>query len=290
MELLIQLALNGLALGALYALMAVGFALIFGTTKIFHFAHGATFVLAAYTYYAAVSEAGLPVAFALGLCAAVALGFGLACERFVYRPMLRSESASLTIFVASFGLFIAAENAVILVFGSSYHTLESRLSRALQLGPFAISPVGLCAIVASATILGALEFFLARTYTGAALRAMADNPELVRMIGLNRYYYAKVAFAVGSLMVVPAAVLSVYLSGLSPQSGAWITLVAIASTIVGGVGSLYGAALGGIVLGVAQNVGIWRLPASWGEGIAFGVLLLFLLFRPTGLIHVFERR
>ncbi len=289
MQLLLQLAINGVAIGCLYALVAVGFAVIFGVTRIFHFAHGATYLLAAYAYYATVSIFHFSALVGLGIAALVAMAFGSACERLVYRPMLRSESSFLTVFVASFGLFIVVENLIVLIFGSGFSTLESALSKGLLFGPFELSPVGIIAIGGSAVLLLGLELFLAHTDAGTALRAMADSAELVQIIGLDRHRCAQLAFAAGSLLAVPAAVLSVHLSGLSPQSGASMILIAMASTIVGGIGSLYGAALGGVVLGVAENVGIWRLPASWGDGIAFGVLLLFLLLRPAGIVSALRR-
>lgn len=289
MQLLLQLAINGVAIGCLYALVAVGFAIIFGVTRIFHFAHGATYLLAAYAYYAALSIYRLPALLGLAIAALVAVVFGSCCERFVYRPMLRSESSFLTVFVASFGLFIVVENLVVLVFGSGFSTLESSLSKGLPFGPFELSPVGIIAILGSAGLLIGLELFLARTDAGTALRAMADSAELVQTIGLDRNRCAQIAFAAGSLLAVPAAVLNVNLSGLSPQSGTSMILIAMAATIVGGIGSLYGAALGGVLLGVAENVGIWRLPASWGDGIAFGVLLVFLLLRPSGIVSALRQ-
>lgn len=289
MQLLLQLAINGVAIGCLYALVAVGFAVIFGVTRIFHFAHGATYLLAAYGYYAAISIYRLPAPVGLVVAALVAVMFGLFCERFVYRPMLRSEASFLTMFVASFGLFITVENLIALVFGSGFTTLESSLSKGFFFGAFEVSPVGIIAIFSSIVLLLGLELFLVCTDAGTALRAMADSAELVQTIGLDRNRCAQIAFAAGSLLVVPAAVLNVSLSGLSPQSGTSMILVAMAATIVGGIGSLYGAALGGVLLGMAENVGIWRLPASWGDGIAFGVLLVFLLIRPAGIVSALHR-
>jgi branched-chain amino acid transport system permease protein len=288
-SLLLQLLVNGVALGGLYALVAVGFALIYGSTRVFHFAHGSAYLLAAYSYYWALAVAGTAWPIALVAATVVATLFGLAVERWVYRPMRGGRQSFLTVFVASFGVFVAVENAVLLAFGSRFYTLPSSLSRVFELGPVVVSPVDLLSIAGSAVLLILLHLFLTRTGTGLALRAMADNPELLNGVGLDRNRYARIAFALGSALSAPAAVLASYVAGLTPGMGSSAMLIALAATIVGGVGSLAGAALGALLLGVAENVGIWRLPANWREAIAFAVLLVFLLVRPSGVLGAARR-
>ena len=286
----LQLFIEGLAVGSLYALAAVGFALIYATTRTFHFAHGGTMLLCAYAFYQTTAAWHWPVALGLLAALAVAVAFGVGVDRFVYQPMRRTEASFLTMFAASFGLLIVATNVVALIFGSSFYTLSSPLSRGFLLGPVLISRANLLSAACAIVLIVLLQWFIRKTRTGVVLRAMMDDPALVRLFGLGDRRYSAAAFLIGSALMVPTAVLMTYTSGLQPSMGAVITLVAIAGAIVGGIGNLWGAALGGLLLGVAENVGVWQLSSSWKPAITFGVLLLFLMVKPAGLLGTRSRR
>lgn len=286
----LQLFIEGLAVGSLYALAAMGFALIYATTRTFHFAHGGTMLLSAYAFYQTTAGWHWPVVIGLLIALAVAIGFGVGVDRFVYQPMRRTEASFLTMFAASFGLLIVATNVVALAFGSSFYTVNSNLSRGFLLGPILISRANLLAAGSAIVLIVLVQWFIRKTRTGVVLRAMMDDPTLVRLFGLGDRRYSATAFLIGSALIVPTAVLMTYTSGLQPSMGAVITLVAIAGAIVGGIGNLWGAALGGLLLGVAENVGVWQLSSSWKPAITFGVLLLFLMIKPAGLLGARARR
>lgn len=290
MIVLLQLFIEGIAAGSLYALAAVGFALIYATTRTFHFAHGGTMLLAAYAYYQAVAGWQWPVVAALAFSVAVAGLFGVGADRFVYQPMRRTEASFLTMFAASFGLLIVATNVIALIFGSSFYTVDSDLGRGFLVGPVLISRANILAVASAVVLIALLQWFIRGTRTGVVLRAMMDDPHLVDLFGLGNRRYSAIAFLIGSILIVPAAVLTTYTSGLQPSIGAVITLVSIAAAIVGGIGSLWGAALGGLLLGIAENVGVWQLSSSWKPAITFGVLLVFLMLRPGGMVGRGARR
>ena len=281
--LLLQLLINGIQVGALYALTAAGFSLIFGSTRIFHFAHGAAFAIAAYLFYYLLAVAGTGWIIAALVAAAAAVAFGIAMDRLVYAPIQRHEGSFFTVFVASFGVAIVVQNLIGMVFGRGFVTASTPLSRSIEIASgLYVSPLSGIAIVCAVLFFLGLQLFLTRTHVGIALRALAENPELVRAYGMSPRRLSTYAFALGSLLVVPSALLTSASSGLNPAVGSDVMLISLAATIVGGVGSLRGAACAGLLLGLGQNLALWRLESQWSEAVTFVVLFLFILFRPAG--------
>jgi branched-chain amino acid transport system permease protein len=281
--LFIQLTIAGLQVGALYALTAVGFSLIFGSTRIFHFAHGATFVIAAYVFYFCFTNGyGAPLGvLAAALCA---VGFGVAMDRVIYAPIQRDEGSFFTVFVASFGISIAVQNLIGMIFGRSYVTVSSSLSRSVEMADgLYVSPLAWIAIACAGLFFAGLRLFLSRTHTGMALRALADNPELIRIFGLSPRAISSTAFAIGSLLVVPAAIITSATSGLSPAIGNHVMLISLAATIVGGIGSISGTLAAGFALGLAESLALIRFESQWTEAVNFAILFLFIILRPAGL-------
>lgn len=283
--LFLQLLINGLQLGAIYALTAVGFALIFGSTKVFHVAHGASFTLAGYLFWWSINTQKWHWAAGLALAVVVVVAFGLFMERFIYRPIQRHEGAFFTVFIAAFGMQIVVQNLVGTVFGRGFETVTVSLSRAVEIAPgLYVAPIAAVAMVAAIALFFGLNLFLARTHVGTGLRALADNPDLVRIYGLEPTRLAQVAFALGSALVVPAAALTAMSQGINPGIGAHIMLISLAATIVGGIGSLKGAAYGGLLLGLAESLAVWKLDPQWSEAVTFIILFVFIIFRPAGFL------
>ncbi len=279
----LQLLINGLQVGALYALIAAGFSLIFSTTRVFHFAHGAAFTLAAYVFYdlyAIVQTHWLIASLAAALAAVC---FGVLLDRLVYAPIKRHEGSFFTVFVASFGAAIVVQNVVGMVFGRGFVSVTTPLSRSIELvdGVF-VSPLAGIGILCGIVFFAALQLLLARTHIGMAMRALSENPELVRAYGLSPQRLSTLIFVLGSLLVVPAAILSAATTGLNPAVGHHVMLISLAATIVGGVGSLKGAACAGLLLGLAENLALGWFEPQWSEAVTFIVLFLFILFRPSG--------
>lgn len=288
--LLLQLLLQGLQTGALYALTAAGFALIFGATRIFHFAHGTAFTLAGYTFLIAFN-AGLP--WWLGALGGIAVAtlFGIAMERFVYRPIQRHEGAFFTVFVAAFGVAVVVQNLVGMLVGRGFASVDTELSGAVEVLPEVfLAPVFWIALAVAVVLFAALSAFLTRHPAGVALRALAQNPDLIRTYGLSSSRLSVLAFALGSALAAPAAILSAMTSGLNEAIGHHAMLISIAATIVGGVGSLRGAALAGLMLGVAESMALAVVDTQWAEGVSFFVLFAFIIFRPSGIFGLAQAR
>ncbi|QFT62704.1 branched-chain amino acid ABC transporter permease [Roseivivax sp. THAF30] len=280
----LQLAVTGLQTGALYALTAVGFSLIFGSTRIFHFAHGATFAIAAYFFYF-VFQAGFGTVPAILGASAGAIAFGLLIYWLVYVPVQRHEGSFFTVFVASFGVGIAVQNLLGMVFGRGFVTVNTSLSRSSEILPgLYVAPLAWIAIACAIVFLGALHLFLRHTHTGMALRALSDNPELVRIFGLSPQRISAIVFVIGSVLVVPAAIITSATTGLNPAIGHHVMLISLAASIVGGIGSVYGTLLAGLILGLAESMALLFVASQWTEAVTFAILFAFILIRPSGLL------
>ena len=281
--LLAQLLINGLQTGALYALVAAGFSLIFGMTRVFHAAHGATFTIAGFAFYQCYAVFHLDPVVSTLVCAVCAGAFGVALDRWVYAVIQRHEGSFFTVFAASFGAAIVVQNVISMVFGRGMVTVSTPLSKSLELLPgLFVAPIGGVIVACAIACFAILQILLTRTSLGIALRALGENPELVRVYGLTPRRLSQYVFLIGSVLVVPAAILTASTSGLNPSMGNHVMLISIAATIVGGVGSLRGAALAGLLLGMAENVCLAIVDPQWSEAVTFVILFLFILFRPGG--------
>jgi len=170
-----------------------------------------------------------------------------------------------------------------MAFGRSFISVSTPLSASLPLmSQLYVSPLSAIAIVCAVLFFVALQVFLMRTNVGVALRALSENPELVRVFGMSPRWLSTVVFALGSLLAVPAAILTSASSGLNPAIGHHVMLISMAATIVGGVGSLRGAACAGLLLGMAESLALLWFPPQWTDAVSFIVLFFFIIFRPTG--------
>jgi len=287
MGLLLQLVVNGLASGMTFALISIGFALIFSITRVFHVAHGAVYLVAGYLLLQFHVVWGWPLPLAVVLTLVCAAVLGLVIHRGCYRIMQRSGATSLVIMIASLGLLILIQNLVAVAFGTDLKTLRTEPVRgSVDLGGVTIDTLYVKAIVAGLALYGFLELFMRKTRFGTAMRSVASNPARAYTLGIHVDRIHDLTFAVGSaLAVVPAIVIGLD-TGLTPNIGLEGMIFAFIAVIVGGLGSVRGAAIGGVFLGLVQSVGIWKISSQWQESIAFGVLLMFIVLRPQGFCGV----
>ncbi len=258
--------------------------LIFATTKIFHFSHALTLTFAVYAAVVAASAWGvaLPVAFAVA--ALVGAAVGAATELFLYRPLRRVQATQLNIFLASLGLLIAGQSVVLVVFGPQARVLEGFPMQGIALGPVAFTTVDALWLGAAWALIAALIGWLWLTRHGLAIRAVASNPELAQCVGVERERVFLLVFAIGSALVGVAGTLVALRDTASPTMGMHPVLSAFIAVFLGGIGSIPGAAVGGVVLGLAENMGGLVLPGYWQGVIAFVVLFVVLVVRPSGLL------
>ena len=283
MDLFLQLFLNGIWAGSIYALLGVSWGLIFAATRTFHFAHGATFIVAAYFTYIidSVFGVGLILASAGGICFAIL--FGLAIEGFLYQWLRKAQATTLVIFIAALGALIFSENIIAMLFGTDCKVLSGFPIKVIKFGNVAFTNLHLTMFFSAVILIVGLMLFLMKTGQGKAIRAVISNPEMAEVIGININKVFLLVHALGAILVGSAAILITLERGATPELGTWAILYAFIPVIIGGVGSMPGAALAGFIVGLADNIGIWKIPSQWQLGIAFVILLIVLIIRPNGL-------
>lgn len=290
MILALQLFVNGIVLGSVYAVIGLSFGLIFNTTGVYHFAHGAVYAVAAYSIYVLAVPAHLPLPVAVAIAVVPAAILGMSCELLIYRPMRQRGAPTQLVLVASFAILLLVDNFLLIVFGGLPLTLSSAISPPLNLGPIRLVELDLVKVVSGLAVFLFVIGYLFRTGAGRAIRAVVSNPTMAAVVGVNpdRIYLA--AYAIGSALLVPAALVDVSARGASPDLGLAPLLVATIVVFSGGVRVIPSAAASGLLLGVIQSVsGIW-LQDAWQSTVAFTILIAFLLVRPQGLFGSEVRR
>jgi len=283
MDLVLQLLATGLVVGSLYALCALGWGLIYGTTLHFHIAHGGVFTLAAYFAYAGQKKLGLPLAAACVVAVLAAALVGLLIDLLLYQRLEARGAVRTTVFIASLGLLIVIENVVALVFGPDPLRLDPGwLGGSVEIGPVFLTRLHLVTIALAIAGYVALVAFLRLTAAGRAVRAVSSSPEMARTVGIDLGRIQLLTYALGSAVSAPAGILVALDVGAEPYRGTQFVLLASVAVILGGIGSIPGAMLGGLFVGLLENLGVWQIPSEWQSAISFGVFLVFIVVRPRG--------
>lgn len=283
----LQLFINGLIAGAIYALVASGFSLIYSTCKFVHFAHGATIAFSAYFLYFLFSMLGLNFGFAVILSIAFASLLGLAMNFFVYKQLRKRKASSVILLIASFALLIFFESLILLLFGADVKTIGFiKIAKGIEIFGAMITPLQIFIIVTSFVLLALLFFFMKKTKIGKAMRAVSDNKDVAEVVGISSEKIYNYAFIIGSAIAGIAGILVGLEQNLEPMMGTNLMIKGFTGAIVGGIGSVPGAILGSFLLGFAENFGIWFLPSGYKDAIAFVILFIFLLFRPQGILGI----
>lgn len=278
-----QLIINTIIAGSIYALIAIGFSLIYSTTKFFHFAHGVVFTLGAYFAYLYVSIIGLPLVASILIAILSATIIGILIELIVYRPLRRIGTTPLILLLSSLGIYIVLQNIISIVFGDDTKTLRSGIvQEGIAIFGSRITPVQITIVIVSVALLIGCWVLMRYTKMGRAMRAIASDQNLALVSGIDTDKVILFVFALGSTLAAVAAILISYDIDMTPTMGMNALMMGVVAVIVGGVGSIPGAALGGFLLAFAQNFGVWKISSQWQDAIAFIVLLIFLLYRPNG--------
>jgi len=282
---IIQLISNGIIAGCIYALIATGFTVIYRTVKFFHFAHGIIYVTGAYIAYTFFILLQINPFISFILSIALAALLGIVIDRFVYSLLRKHKTSNLVFLLASFGVFIFLQNLIQIIFGAQILTLGTGpIKEGHHLWGAVITNNQILIIVSSLVLFIICWLFIQKTKFGKAIRAVADDPTGARIVGINSEKIIMIAFAVGSALAGAAGILISLDTNIEPAIGFNAILKGIIASIIGGIGSIPGALLGGLFLGLVENLGIWKIQAGWKDAIAFGILIIFLLFRPSGIM------
>ncbi len=272
----------GIQLGSQYVMVALGLTLIFGILDISHFAHGHLYMLGAYLLYILVVLAGFNYWLALPLCMlALALG-GVIVERLVYRP-LRNQP-HINTFIAAIGLILFLETLVRAVQPKSL-SVPKPIDRVFTAGGVSMEAQRLIVIVGAAVLVLLLHLFIKRTRLGTAIEAVAQDREGAALVGINVNRISLLTFAIATALAAAAAVLMAPLAFIAPEMGSVLILKAFVIVVLGGLGSMQGAIVGGYLLGVLEAMAIAYVSSAYKDVFAFAVLIIILAVRPTGLFR-----
>jgi branched-chain amino acid transport system permease protein len=279
---------NGLILGSVYALIAIGFSLIYGIVRLINFAHGDIFALGAFAALASVSLAALPFPLAALVVLASGALVGVLVERAAFRPI--RGAPQVTGFITSLAVSIIVENLALMTISAQPRTIAvpSWLGRLLTVGGVPVRVVDLVIVALAILLMVALVVFVRFTRTGTAMRATAENHDVARLMGIDTNRMIALAFAIGSALAAAAGLMwGAKYGQISPLMGVVPGLKAFVAAVIGGVGSIAGAVLGGYVLGLAEVLFVGLLPSQYSgyrNAFVFGALILVLLLMPNGLV------
>lgn len=286
-----QLVFNGLIAGSIYALVAVSFTVIYRTVHFFHFAHGVVYAIGAYVAYTLIISLHLNLAVSFLLSIALASLLGVAINRFVYYPLRQHNASNLIFLLASFGVFIFLQNLIQLIYGAQILTIRTGpIKEGRHFLGAVITDVQILMLVVSIILMILLWLYIQKTKLGKAMRAVSDDPMAANVVGINPERMIRTSFAIGSALTGAAGILISFETNIEPTMGFTALLKGIIASIIGGIGSIPGAVLGGFFLGLAENLGIWQISAGWKDCIAFAILIIFLLIRPWGILGVKSAR
>jgi branched-chain amino acid transport system permease protein len=289
MNLLLQLFANGLINGALYALLAVGFGIVWRSLRVFHVMFGGSFVLSGYCFYTLVRRLELDLVSASVLTVAFAALLGWMFEVGLYRPFARKQASSGSVFIASLGVYLATENLVALVFGNEVQTILRGTARTLHVGSIVLTEIQVLQFVIGYATVILLGLLVRRSRTFAALWAMGDQPELIPVLGLPVNALRATAVVSSTILAAIASILVVLDVGTDPHIGMSYLLIAGVAVLAGGANSYAGWISGAVALAMLQSLVVWVASARWMDLLTFTLLVAILVFRPHGLIDPSRR-
>ena len=297
MSFFFQELVNGVTTGALYALVALGFSMVYGVLKLLNFAHGDLYMVGAYIGFFVIQWFGgaqhLSIAVPLllvimfVLAAGLVGGLGVAIERFAYRPL--RDAPRIAPLITAIGVSFFLESSALLLFGAQYRVYNTAdfisLSSGIQIGSVTIDSVQILVLVLGVVLMAGLQLLVNRTRLGRQMRAVAADREAAEMLGINVNFVITATFFLGSALAGVAGIMGGLLFNQVTSTIGFIAgLKAFTAAVVGGIGSIPGAMLGGLVIGVAESFVTGYISSTYSNLIVFGILIVVMLMRPSGLL------
>lgn len=278
--------INGISLGAVYAIIALGYTMVYGIAKMLNFAHGDVIMVGCYTVFSVVSMMHLPVWLGILLSIVVCTVLGVTIEAVAYRP-LRQASSSLTVLITAIGVSYLLQNLALLIFGANTKAFTSVVPiKAVKIGDkLTITGETIVTVLACIIIMIVLTLFVNKTKAGRAMLAVSEDKGAAQLMGINVNRTISLTFAIGSALAAVAGVLlcSAYPS-LTPYTGSMPGIKAFVAAVFGGIGSIPGAFIGGIILGIIENLSKAYISSQLADAIVFMVLIIVLMVKPTGIL------
>lgn len=279
-----QQLLNGLNQGAIYALIALGYTMVYGIAKMLNFAHGDVIMVGAYTLFVTMGTMGLPAYLGVILSIVFCAVLGVVLEKIAYKPL--RGSSPLAVLITAIGVSYFLQSLALLIFGSQQQKVESVVNLpSVYLGAVELSGESIVTLGTTILIMIALTLFIKKTKTGRAMLAVSEDRGAAQLMGINVNRTISITFAIGSGLAAVAGALFVSSYGfVGPYTGSLPGIKAFVAAVLGGIGSIPGAMLGGILLGIIESFSKAYISTQLSDAIVFGVLILVLLVRPSGLL------
>lgn len=273
--------INGLSTGSMYALVAIGYTMVYGIAKMINFAHGDIIMAGAYFALIAMSFVGPIPAILFSIVVTAALG--VLTEKVAYKP-LRGKG-SLEVLITAIGVSYLLENVFLLIFGSAARTFPQIMPKGtINLGGISIKYITVITLVVTAVCTAVLLFFINKTKLGKAMRAVSEDQGAAQLMGINVNTTVSLTFAIGSgLGAIAGVIYGCAYSLITPYIGLMLGIKAFIAAVLGGIGSVPGAMVGGLMLGVAESLTIAYISSDFSDAVVFGILIIVLLVKPAGL-------
>lgn len=280
----IQTFISGLSLGSIYALIALGYTMVYGIAKMLNFAHGDIIMIGAYAGIVAVANAGLPPVLAIIASVLICTLLGILIERFAYKPL--RQASPLSVLITAIGVSYLLQNLALLVFGSQQKAYPTLITLpVIQIGRVSVDGMSVLTLALTAVIMICLHLFISKTKLGKAMRAVSEDKGAAELMGISSNRTITLTFAIGSALAAFASIFYgmtyVY---IKPTTGSMPGIKAFTAAVFGGIGSIPGAMLGGIMLGLIEQFSKTYISTLWADAIVFGVLVIVLVLKPTGLL------
>ena len=297
MSFFFQELVNGITTGALYSLIALGFSMVYGVLKLLNFAHGDLYMVGAYIgffvilFFGGAAHVSIPVPLLLVimfvLAAGLVGGLGMAIERFAYRPL--RDAPRIAPLITAIGISFFLESAALLLFGAQYRVYNTSdfisLSSGIRIGSVTIDSVQILVLASGLVLMTGLRMLVNRTKLGKQMRAVAGDREAAEMLGINVNFTIAATFFLGSALAGVAGVMAGLLfNTVTSTIGFIVGLKAFTAAVVGGIGSIPGAMLGGLLIGLAESFVTGYISSTYTNLIVFGLLIVVMLVRPSGLL------
>ena len=287
MQMLISTIIDGLNLGSVYALVALGYSMVYGIAKMLNFAHGDVIMVGIYSIFVCLNANVLPVPVTMLVCVVVCALLGFVVEKLAYKP-LRSSS-SLSVLITAIGVSYLLQNVALLIFKSDRKFLQSFIELgSLKLGEIEIPLISFVIWGTTLIIMFALDIFIKKTSMGRAMLAVSEDKGAAQLMGVNVNRTISITFIIGSALAGIAAILyAAKYQNVDPYTGSVFGIKAFAAAVFGGIGSIPGAMIGGFTLGLIEALTIGFLPdslAAASDGVAYALLIIMLILKPSGLL------
>ena len=281
---LIEQLINGLRTGSVYALIALGYTMVYGIAKMINFAHGDIIMVGAYILYIASALFAIPAIPALLITIASCAIIGVGIERVAYKPLRKAPP--LAVLITAIGMSFFLQSLALLIFKATPIPFQSVIPAVnIRIGPVSVSSITLVTLLVSGITMAILTLFINKTRTGTAMRAVSEDKAAAELMGIDVNRTISLTFAIGSALAAIAGILFMaQYSTLKPTLGALPGIKAFVAAVLGGIGSIPGAMFGGILLGIIESLSKAYISTDLADAIVFGVLVVVLLLKPSGLL------